>query len=113
MLRRLICFTLLVLLSPALAAAQRCDLHCTLSMLGHAVSHEQAVTAPVAPDTTDADWRLRAAAELHGCALAHLPALLPHQPALAGLTPRLGHDAASSGFSSVERAPPEPRPKRA
>jgi hypothetical protein len=33
MLRRLICFTLLVLLSPALAAAQRCDPHGALAHL--------------------------------------------------------------------------------
>jgi hypothetical protein len=113
MLRHLVCFTLLILLAPALAAAQRCDLHCALSVLGHAAAQEQAASVTVVPDTADVDGHLRAGPTTHGCRLAHLPALLPHPPATPGLAPRLRQDAAAAGFSSIERAPPEPRPKRA
>jgi hypothetical protein len=143
MLRRLVCFTLLVLLSPALAAAQRCDLHCALSLLGSAgagapaasaeaaAGHGDALTTAVARDDAAhqvaatqaaqhqtaqhqaAEHRVLSSPALQGCALAHLPALPPIAIPIPSDGPTLNIDAAPNGFRSIERAPPKPRPKRA
>lgn len=117
MLRRLLCFTLLVLLTPALAVAQRCEVRCVLAPAGHAPTNSAGLDVADSPQA--AASAAPAAADSHavgssmprGCTLMHLPALL-RQPVQATVlkapAPAAG---ASAEFRSVVLAPPEPRPK--
>lgn len=116
MLRRLLCFTLLILLTPALAAAQRCELLCMLGPVGQVpapldVAHSPHAAASPVPAT--ADPHAVGSSLPRGCTLMHLPAL-PQQPVQVTVLDAPAPAARALGeFRSVVLAPPEPRPKAA